>query len=68
MPASLYDYWDFDEDDYENLITSSECYVYGMKDKWMDEESAETWAGQMNWDLKVINQDGEYLLSRKKKV
>ena len=48
------------------LITSDEGhYVYGLKDKWIDDESAETWADQMNWNLKVENQDGNYLLSRK---
>jgi len=62
---TLYDYWDFDEDDYENLITSSECYVYGMKNKWLDEEGAKNWAGQMNWDFRVKNQDCNYVLSRK---
>ena len=42
-------------------------YLYGLRDKWVDDESAGTWAEQMNWDFKVINQDGEYLLSRKNK-
>ena len=63
------DYWDLDE---ENLIyeenSIDEGYVIGMKDKWMDEESAKTWGEKMNWDLKVKNQVGGYLLSRKKKV
>ena len=36
--------------------------------KWLDEESAETWAEQMNWDIEVKIQNGEFLLSRKKKV
>ena len=61
---------DYDEE-YDELgrglyITTDEYgYFHDKKDKWMDVESAETWAKQMNWDLKVINQDGEYLLSRK---
>ena len=47
------------------ILLMDQGYVYGLKDKWMDDENAEDWAEQMNWDLKVINQDGEYLLSRK---
>ena len=65
---SFYDYCDFDEDYYENLISCSESYVYGMKDMWLNQEGAENWARRMNWDLKVKNQDCEYVLSRKQKV
>ena len=56
---------DADERGQGSYITWDDGYVYGMQDKWMDNESAEAWAEQMNWDLKVINQDGEYILSRK---
>ena len=42
--------------DEENLITIDEGYVIGMKDKWMDDESAKSWAEKMNWDLQVQNQ------------
>ena len=62
---TLYEYCDFDEDDHENLISCSESYVYGMKDMWLNEEGAENWAGKMNWDLRVKNQDCEFVLSRK---
>ena len=47
---------------------SSHGDILGMKDKWFDDESAETWAEQMNWDLQVKIQNCEYLLSRKKTV
>ena len=56
---------DFDDDDHVDLITSSDGYIRGRKNKWLDDEDVETWAEQMNWDLKVENQDGDYLLSRK---
>ena len=56
---------DFDERGRGNLITTDEGYAYGLKDTWMDEESAKTWAEKMNWDIKVENQDGEFLLARK---
>ena len=56
---------DYDEQGRGNLITSDEGYAYGLKDTWMDEDSARAWAEQMNWDIKVENQDGEYLLTRK---
>ena len=62
------DYWDFNEEDHENLIYSGDGFIFGMKDKWLDDESAKTWAEEMNWDLEVKIQNGEYLLSRKKKV
>jgi len=42
--------------------------ILGRKDKWLTDESAATWAEQMNWDLKVKIQNCEYLLSRKKTV
>ena len=67
--ASDHDYEDPDERDERRgriLIKNDEGHhVYGLKDKWIDDGRAETWAEQMNWDLKVENQDGDYLLSRK---
>jgi len=63
-----YEYEYFDEDDRKKLIVVGDGYILGMKDKWFDDESAETWAEQMNWDLQVKIQNCEYLLSRKKKV
>ena len=54
------------EDDEEKLITDEDCLVVGGKDKWMDDESAATWAKQMNWDLQLKNEHCEYILSRKK--
>ena len=63
-----YDYCDFDDDDHKNLITAGDGDILGRKDKWLDDESAATWAEQMNWDLKVKIQTCEYLLSRKKTV
>ena len=72
----IYRFSDDDDDDYDDhdhdnergqgsYLRSDDGFVYGMQDQWMDDESAGAWAEQMNWDFKVINQDGEYLLSRK---
>ena len=60
--------WDFEEEERKKLITASDGYILGMKDKWLDDESAETLAKQMNWDLHVKIQNCQYLLSRKKRV
>merc|ERR1719239_170291 len=58
--TSDYEYEDpYDRDERRGriLIKSDEGhYVYGLKDKWVDDKSAETWADQMSWNLKVENQ------------
>ena len=62
------DYCDIDEDEYEDLISAGDGFIMGKKDKWLDDERAETWAEQMNWDIEVKIKNCEFLLSRKKKV
>ena len=58
--------YDVDYDyNYGIMIPTDEGNVQGVKDEWMDDGSAETWADQMNWDLKVENPDGEYVFTRK---
>jgi len=60
-----YNYRDFAEEYHKDLITC-DGYIRGRKDKWLDDESAETWADLMNWDLQVKIQNSQYLFSRKK--
>ena len=62
------EYWDFSKDEHEDLITASDGYILGKKDKWLDDDSAKTWAEKIDWDIEVKIQNCEFLLSRKKEV